>query len=158
MPSGNYRTAAARPGRDADRAATVGALRERPYPPVAGLGTSLLEEWMSPDDLGATAHHHLSPLGGLFPGDRTRPDAAAPADIATRTTALPAARGMDGLGRAGARHPQRRARPENARQGTPIEVRVLGGGGTMTCVGHAGRSRTVRRRGGGSVTLRDVAR
>jgi hypothetical protein len=62
---------------------------------------------MSPDDLGATAHRHLSPIAG---------------------------------------------------HGTPTEVRARGGGGTMTCVGHPGMARTVRRRPGGAVTLRDLAR
>ncbi|MGV4983759.1 hypothetical protein ACVB8X_05755 [Streptomyces sp. NRAIS4] len=41
---------------------------------------------------------------------------------------------------------------------TDTEVRIRGVGGTMTCVGYAGTSRTARRRPGGSVTLRDFAR
>lgn len=43
------------------------------------------------------------------------------------------------------------------RDGKPTEVRMRSIGGTMTSVGYAGTSRTVRLNPGGSVTLKDVA-
>ncbi|MER6433581.1 MULTISPECIES: hypothetical protein [unclassified Streptomyces] len=46
----------------------------------------------------------------------------------------------------------------NRRDGGPAEVRIRGGGGTMTSVGYAGTSRTARMRPVGSVTVRDLAR
>ncbi|WP_333763910.1 hypothetical protein [Streptomyces sp. IBSBF 2390] len=46
----------------------------------------------------------------------------------------------------------------NRRDGRPAEVRIRGGGGTMTSVGYAGTSRTARIRPVGSVTVRDLAR
>jgi Glycosyl hydrolase family 65, N-terminal domain len=248
---GNYRTAAAELGRDAEYAATIGALRERLYLPVASPKTGWLEEWMSPDNLGETTHRHLSPLVGLFPGDRIRPDGSTPDDIVTGATALLTARGMDSFGWANAWRALCWARLKNAgkayqlvlnnlrpsedgsngtapdlfdiyqveqgrgifqidanlgtpaavaemllysrpgrlellpalpdawaaagsvtgagarggfvvdlhwRNGTPTEVRIRSVGGTMTSVGYAGTSRTVRLRPGGSVTLRDFAR
>lgn len=248
---GNYRTAAAELGRDADHAATIGALRERLYLPVVSPKTGWLEEWMSPDNLGETTHRHLSPLIGLFPGDRIRPDGSTPADIVTGATALLTARGMDSFGWANAWRALCWARLKNAgkayqlvvnnlrpsedggngtapnlfdiyqveqgrgifqidanfgtpaavtemllysrpgrlellpalpdawaaagsvtgagarggfvvdlhwKDGKPTEVRIRSVGGTMTSVGYAGTSRTVRMRPGGSVTLRDLAR
>lgn len=44
------------------------------------------------------------------------------------------------------------------RDGRPTEVRIRSIGGTMTSVGYAGTSRTVRVRPGESVTIRDLAR
>ncbi|KOV64217.1 glycosyl hydrolase family 95 catalytic domain-containing protein [Streptomyces sp. MMG1121] len=248
---GNYRTAAAELGRDADHARTIGDLRERLYLPVVSPKTGWLEEWMSPDNLGETTHRHLSPLIGLFPGDRIRPDGSTPADIVAGATALLTARGMDSFGWANAWRALCWARLKNAdkayqlvvtnlrpsengangtapnlfdiyeasqgrgifqidanfgtpaavaemllysrpgrlellpalpdawaaagsmsgagarggfvvdlawRDGTPTEVRIRSIGGTMTSVGYAGTSRTVRMRPGETVTLRDLAR
>ncbi|SEC32746.1 alpha-L-fucosidase 2 [Streptomyces sp. 2231.1] len=248
---GNYRTAAALLRRDAGYADTVGALRERLYLPVVSPKTGRLEEWMSPDDLGETTHRHLSPLVGLFPGDRIRPDGSTPAGIVTGATALLLSRGMDSFGWANAWRALCWARLKNAdnayrlignnlrpstgggngtapnlfdiyqtepgrgifqidanlgtpaavaemllysrpghlellpalpgawaaagsvtgagarggflvdlswRDGKPTEVRIRSVGGTMTSVGYAGTSRTVRMRPGGSVTIRDLVR
>ncbi|WP_055585597.1 glycosyl hydrolase family 95 catalytic domain-containing protein [Streptacidiphilus griseoplanus] len=99
---GNYRTATRVLGRDADHSRTVDGLRERLYLPVVSPTTGWLEEWMSPDNLGETTHRHLSPLFGLFPGDRIRPDASTPKDILDGATALLTARGMDSFGWANA--------------------------------------------------------
>ncbi|MEU6773621.1 glycoside hydrolase N-terminal domain-containing protein [Streptomyces sp. NPDC046759] len=246
---GNFRTAAADLGRDADHAETVGALRDRLYLPVVSPKTGWLEEWMSPDNLGETTHRHLSPLVGLFPGDRIRPDGSTPADIVTGATALLTARGTDSFGWANAWRALCWARLKNAgkayqlvmnnlrpsengsngtapnlfdiyqveqgrgifqidanlgtpaavaemllysrpghlevlpalpdawaaagsmtgagarggfvvdlhwRDAKPTEVRIRSIGGTMTSVGYAGTSRTVRVRPGGTVTLRDL--
>ncbi|WP_225825472.1 glycosyl hydrolase family 95 catalytic domain-containing protein [Streptomyces naphthomycinicus] len=248
---GNYRTAAAELGRDADYARAVGALRDRLHLPAVSPETGWLEEWMSPDNLGETTHRHLSPLVGLFPGDRIRPDGSTPAGIVAGATALLTARGMNSFGWANAwralcwarlKNPDKayqlvvnNLRPSTGggngsapnlfdiyevaqgrgifqidanfgtpaavtemllysrpghlellpalpdawaaagsltgagarggflvdldwRDGRPTEVRIRSVGGTMTSVGHAGTSRTVRVRPGETVTLRDFAR
>ncbi|GHH79182.1 hypothetical protein GCM10018793_31350 [Streptomyces sulfonofaciens] len=95
---GNYHTATEVLGRDSAHRAAVDALRERLYLPVVSPKTGWLEEWMSPDNLGETTHRHLSPLIGLFPGDRIRPDDSTPKDILDGATALLTARGMNSYG------------------------------------------------------------
>ncbi|SOD90512.1 glycoside hydrolase N-terminal domain-containing protein [Streptomyces sp. Ag109_G2-15] len=248
---GNFRTAAAELGRDTEYARTIGALRDRLHLPAVSPKTGWLEEWMSPDNLGETTHRHLSPLVGLFPGDRIRPDGSTPADIVAGATALLTARGMDSFGWANAwralcwarlKNPDKayrlivnNLRPSSGgsngtapnlfdiyqveqgrgifqidanfgtpaaavemllysrpgrlellpalpeawaaagsltgagarggfvvdlrwRDGKPTEVRIRSIGGTMTSVGYAGTSRTVRLEPGESVTLKDLAR
>ncbi|KUM99579.1 hypothetical protein AQI95_38295 [Streptomyces yokosukanensis] len=95
---GNYLTATRVLGRDTSYGATVDGLRRRLYLPVVSPKTGWLEEWMSPDNLGETTHRHLSPLFGLFPGDRIRPDDSTPKDILAGATALLTARGMNSYG------------------------------------------------------------
>ncbi|MEU9392852.1 glycoside hydrolase N-terminal domain-containing protein [Streptomyces sp. NPDC048324] len=99
---GNYLVAAAALKRDGGFAQTVAGLRKRLYLPQVSPKTGWLEEWMSPDNLGETTHRHLSPLVGLFPGDRIRPDGSTPADIVAGATALLTARGMNSFGWANA--------------------------------------------------------
>jgi alpha-L-fucosidase 2 len=99
---GNYTEAAAVLHRDADYAHTIAALREKLYLPQVSAKTGWLEEWMSPDNLGETTHRHLSPLVGLFPGDRIRPDGSTPKDIVDGATALLTARGTESFGWANA--------------------------------------------------------
>lgn len=99
---GHFHTATEVLGRDAAYRATVDGLRERLYLPVVSPTTGWLEEWMSPDNLGETTHRHLSPLFGLFPGDRIRPDDSTPKDILDGATALLTARGMNSFGWANA--------------------------------------------------------
>ncbi|MCX5059846.1 glycoside hydrolase family 95 protein [Streptomyces sp. NBC_00452] len=99
---GNYCTAAAELQWDNAYAATVSGLRKQLYLPQVSPKTGWLEEWMSPDNLGETTHRHLSPLVGLFPGDRIRPDGSTPADIVAGATALLTARGMESFGWANA--------------------------------------------------------
>ncbi|MFE9353136.1 glycoside hydrolase N-terminal domain-containing protein [Streptomyces olivaceoviridis] len=132
---GNYRTAARELGRDAGYARTVGALRDKLYLPVVSPKTGRLQEWMSPDDLGETTHRHLSPLVGLFPGDRIRPDGSTPADIVTGATALLTARGMNSFGWANAWRALCWARLKNADKAYQLVVTNLrpstgGGNGT----------------------------
>ncbi|MEW2549703.1 glycoside hydrolase N-terminal domain-containing protein [Streptomyces sp. NPDC047002] len=98
---GNYLTASRDLGRDRAYARTVAALRDRLYLPRVSPTTGRLEEWMSPDDLGETEHRHLSPLIGLFPGDRIRQD-GTPEDILTGVRNLLTARGMNSYGWANA--------------------------------------------------------
>ncbi|WP_031099539.1 MULTISPECIES: glycosyl hydrolase family 95 catalytic domain-containing protein [unclassified Streptomyces] len=134
---GNYRTAARELGRDAGYARTIGALRDKLYLPVVSPKTGLLEEWMSPDDLGETTHRHLSPLVGLFPGDRIRPDGSTPADIVTGATALLTARGMNSFGWANAWRALCWARLKNADKAYQLVVTNLrpstdGGNGTAS--------------------------
>ncbi|MEV6791880.1 glycoside hydrolase N-terminal domain-containing protein [Streptomyces sp. NPDC051320] len=99
---GNYRTTTEALGKDAGYRRTVDGLRARLYLPVVSPKTGWLEEWMSPDNLGETTHRHLSPLIGLFPGDRIRPDDSTPKDILEGATALLTARGMNNFGWANA--------------------------------------------------------
>ncbi|MFE9622623.1 glycoside hydrolase N-terminal domain-containing protein [Streptomyces sp. NPDC006527] len=99
---GHYCVAAAELGKDAGYADTIASLRGRLYLPQVSPKTGRLEEWMSPDDLGETTHRHLSPLVGLFPGDRIRPDGSTPEEIVDGATALLTARGMNSFGWANA--------------------------------------------------------
>ncbi|WP_326609453.1 glycoside hydrolase family 95 protein [Streptomyces scopuliridis] len=98
----NYRATTETLGRDTGYGRTVDRLRERLYLPVVSPKTGWLEEWMSPDNLGETTHRHLSPLVGLFPGDRIRPDGSTPKEIVDGATALLDARGMNSFGWANA--------------------------------------------------------
>ncbi len=98
---GAYRQACAVLGRDADFSRTVGALRDRLYLPEVSPKTGWLQEWMSPDNLGETTHRHLSPLMGLFPGDRIRPGAVS-GELLKGTTELLTARGTESFGWANA--------------------------------------------------------
>ncbi|MDT4988497.1 MAG: hypothetical protein QOI74_2591 [Micromonosporaceae bacterium] len=95
---GNYHTATTVLGEDAAYRTTIDGLRDRLYLPVVSPTTGWLEEWMTPDNLGETTHRHLSPLFGLFPGDRIRPDDSTPKDILDGATALLTARGMTSFG------------------------------------------------------------
>lgn len=99
---GNYCAAAAELKKDTGFADTVAALRKRLYLPQVSPTTGWLEEWMSPDNLGETTHRHLSPLVGLFPGDRIRPDGSTPAALVEGATTLLTARGMESFGWANA--------------------------------------------------------
>ncbi|MDT0546312.1 glycoside hydrolase N-terminal domain-containing protein [Streptomyces sp. NPDC021354] len=99
---GNYAEAAAVLGKDAGYARTVTGLRDRLYLPRVSPTTGWLEEWMSPDNLGETTHRHLSPLVGLFPGDRIRPDGSTPKEIVDGARALLTARGTKSFGWANA--------------------------------------------------------
>lgn len=98
----HYQTAAQILGQDSGYRQTVGGLQQRLYLPVVSPTTGWLEEWMTPDNLGDPQHRHLSPLFGLFPGDRIRPDSSTPADIVAGATALLTARGMNSYGWANA--------------------------------------------------------
>jgi alpha-L-fucosidase 2 len=99
---GDYQTVTQVLGEDTGYGKTIDGLRQRLYLPVVSPKTGWLEEWMSPDNLGETTHRHLSPLIGLFPGDRIRPDDSTPKDILDGATALLTARGMNSFGWANA--------------------------------------------------------
>jgi alpha-L-fucosidase 2 len=66
----NFLEAAAVLRRDEAYAKTIGDARAQLYLPEVSDVTGWLEEWMTPDNLGDPQHRHLSPLFGLFPGDR----------------------------------------------------------------------------------------
>jgi alpha-L-fucosidase 2 len=99
---GHYRTACAVLNKDAAYRDTIASLQERLYLPRVSPKTGWLEEWMSPDNLGETTHRHLSPLIGLFPGDRLRPDGSTPKELIDGATALLTARGSESFGWANA--------------------------------------------------------
>ena len=95
----NYRTAAAVLGRDGSFAGTVGSLQSQLYLPQVSPVTGWLEEWMTPDNLDTSdiTHRHLSPLIGLFPGDRISTE-AGPSALITGAENLLTARGMESFG------------------------------------------------------------
>jgi alpha-L-fucosidase 2 len=97
----NYRTASDVLRKDGRFRAEIGDLQDMLYLPEVSPASGRLEEWMSPDDLGETTHRHLSPLMGLFPGDRIRPG-AVPESILDGARTLLTARGMDSFGWANA--------------------------------------------------------
>ncbi|MFF0463802.1 glycosyl hydrolase family 95 catalytic domain-containing protein [Streptomyces mexicanus] len=122
---GNYRTATEVLGRDTAYGTVVDGLRQRLYLPVVSPTTGWLEEWMSPDNLGESTHRHLSPLIGLFPGDRIRPDDSTPKDILAGATALLTARGMNSYGWANAWRSLCWARLKNAEKAYQLVVTNL---------------------------------
>ncbi|HEU0276589.1 MAG TPA: glycoside hydrolase N-terminal domain-containing protein [Rhodanobacteraceae bacterium] len=83
--------------RDAAYAQSIAGLRDRLYLPEVSPLTGWLEEWMTPKDLGSPTHRHLSPLIGLFPGDRITPE-GSPAALVAGARRLLAARGMHSFG------------------------------------------------------------
>jgi alpha-L-fucosidase 2 len=83
--------------RDVELAANLAAMQDKLYLPQVSPKTGWLEEWMSPDNLGETTHRHLSPLIGLYPGDRISAD-TSPAALLDGVQALLTARGMDSYG------------------------------------------------------------
>ncbi|MEY9931737.1 alpha-L-fucosidase 2 [Catenulispora sp. GP43] len=95
----NYQNAARILGRDSAYAAVVASLQSRLYLPQVSTVTGWLEEWMTPDNLDTSdlTHRHLSPLIGLFPGDRITADASPPA-LLTGVTNLLTARGTASYG------------------------------------------------------------
>jgi len=97
----NLQTASSVLGRDAGYRRTIGDLQDQLYLPKVSPKSGWLEEWRSPDNLGETTHRHLSPLIGLFPGDRLRPG-AVDTSILDGAKALLTARGMDSFGWANA--------------------------------------------------------
>ncbi|MGW3173385.1 glycosyl hydrolase family 95 catalytic domain-containing protein [Streptomyces sp. NPDC001153] len=132
---GDYHTATQVLGKDTSYSATIDGLRRRLYLPVVSPRTGWLEEWMSPDNLGETTHRHLSPLIGLFPGDRIRPDDSTPKDILAGATALLTARGMNSYGWSNAWRSLCWARLKNAEKAYQLVVNNLkpsvnGGNGT----------------------------
>jgi alpha-L-fucosidase 2 len=95
----NYRQAADILDRDAAFASQVAGLQARLYLPQISPLYGWLEEWMTPQTLdpGDDQHRHLSPLIGLFPGDRITADAGTPALLAGAANLL-GARGMNNFG------------------------------------------------------------
>ncbi|MDY0812648.1 glycosyl hydrolase family 95 catalytic domain-containing protein [Kitasatospora purpeofusca] len=120
----NYREAATRLGRDTAYATTIGGLQDRLYLPEVSATSGWLEEWMSDDNLGETTHRHLSPLAGLFPGDRVNLQDSPPATIAG-ATALLTARGMVSFGWASAWRALCWARLKNADKAYQLVLAVM---------------------------------
>lgn len=94
---GKYRIATDVLRRDQAYGRTISALRARLYLPEVSPTTGMLQEWKSPDNLGETAHRHLSGLIGFFPGDRIRVDGDHPELVeGVRQTLI--TRGMESFG------------------------------------------------------------
>ncbi|GHH33493.1 glycoside hydrolase family 95 protein [Lentzea cavernae] len=94
---GKYRIATDVLRRDQSYGRKMSALREKLYLPVVSPKTGMLQEWMSPDDLGETTHRHLSPLVGFFPGDRVNRD-DSPAAVVEGVKQHLITRGMESFG------------------------------------------------------------
>jgi alpha-L-fucosidase 2 len=120
----NYRTACAELGQDSHYRTVIRDLQEQLYMPKVSPASGWLEEWMSPDNLGETTHRHLSPLIGMFPGDRIRPGGVSDTILAGATTLL-TARGMDSFGWANAWRAACWARLKNAGNAYQLVVHNL---------------------------------
>ncbi|SFR26129.1 alpha-L-fucosidase 2 [Lentzea waywayandensis] len=94
---GKYRIATDVLRRDQAYGRRMSGLRDRLYLPVVSPKTGMLQEWMSPDDLGETTHRHLSPLVGFFPGDRINRD-DSPAALIEGVKQHLITRGMESFG------------------------------------------------------------
>lgn len=93
----NIRTASEVLDRDQAYAETVAGLQARLYLPQVSPTTGMLQEWMSPDDLGEKTHRHLSGLVGFFPGDRINTD-TSPKELIDGVRNTLVVRGMDSYG------------------------------------------------------------
>lgn len=99
----NYRKACGVLGTDAAYAATVKSLQDRLFLPEVSTdaSTPYLEEWMQAPttwgDDGGLTHRHLSPLIGLFPGDRINTD-TSPTALVDGARGLLTARGLNSYG------------------------------------------------------------
>lgn len=96
----NYRKACNVLSTDATYAATVKDLQDRLYLPEVSTNpaTPYLEEWMqAPNTWEDLGHRHLSPLAGLFPGDRINTD-TSPAALLAGARGLLTARGLNSFG------------------------------------------------------------
>ncbi|MFS8097200.1 glycoside hydrolase family 95 protein [Lentzea alba] len=94
---GKYRIATDVLRRDQAYGRKMSALRDRLYLPEVSPKTGMLQEWMTPDDIGETTHRHLSPLVGFFPGDRINRD-DSPAALIEGVKQLLITRGMESYG------------------------------------------------------------
>lgn len=106
---------------------------------------------MSPDNLGATTHRYPSPLVGLFPGDRIRPDGRTPTGIVDGAATLFTACGRESSGRADAWRGLCRVGLKNAGSacGPAVDhLRPSSGGGYGTAPGPFGTHPVGQRRGG----------
>ncbi|MFJ4914252.1 glycosyl hydrolase family 95 catalytic domain-containing protein [Streptomyces sp. NPDC088726] len=120
----HFEEACALLGRDARYGAAVAKMRKRLYLPEVSPETGWLQEWMSPENLGETEHRHLSPLIGLFPGDRIRAGAVSD-ELLAGATALLTARGMENFGWANAWRAMCWARLKNADNAYQLVVNNL---------------------------------
>jgi len=120
----NYQTACAELGQDKQYSLVVRDLQDQLYLPEVSPTTGWLEEWMTPDNLGDPTHRHLSPLIGLFPGDRIRTGNVSDAIVKGATNLL-TARGMDSYGWANAWRSLCWSRLKNADNAYQLVVRNL---------------------------------
>ncbi|MCL2541799.1 MAG: glycoside hydrolase family 95 protein [Nocardioidaceae bacterium] len=92
-----YRRAARLLGVDGAYADRLDEMQARLHLPRPSSRTGHLEEWCGEDDLGEADHRHLSPLVGLFPGDRINLR-DTPRVVVDAARELLHARGMEGYG------------------------------------------------------------
>lgn len=120
----NLQTASRVLGREPEYAATIKGLQERLHLPRVSKKTGWLQEWMTDDNLGDTTHRHLSPLVGVFPGDRINTD-DSPKEIIDGVRNMLIARGMDSYGWAVAWRSLCWARLKNANRAYRTVLNVL---------------------------------
>ncbi|WP_371930271.1 glycosyl hydrolase family 95 catalytic domain-containing protein [Streptomyces poriferorum] len=125
----NYRTAAAKLGKDASYASTFAGLQSKLYMPEVSTTSGWLEEWMSNDNLGETTHRHLSAHVGLFPGDRINLQ-DSPDSLIRGATKLLEARGLASYGWASAWRAMCWARLKHADKAYDLMLSVLNPSGT----------------------------
>lgn len=131
----NLQTASRVLGRDAEYASMIEGLQDRLHLPRVSAKTGWLQEWMTDDNLGDTTHRHLSPLVGVFPGDRINTD-DSPEEIIDGVRNMLIARGMDSYGWATSWRGLCWARLKNANRAYRTVLNVIKpslGGSNGTC-------------------------
>lgn len=123
----NYRKACLILARDATYAATIKSLQDQLYLPQINTAVTphQLQEWMSPTTTGEATHRHLSPLVGLFPGDRINTDTTATA-VVDAAEGLLTARGLQSYGWATAWRSLCWSRLKNADKAYQTVLNVIG--------------------------------
>ncbi|MBG6134094.1 glycosyl hydrolase family 95 catalytic domain-containing protein [Longispora fulva] len=123
-----YRKACDILGVDATYAATIKGLQDKLFLPEVSTDpqTPYLEEWMqAPTTWGDLQHRHLSPLAGLFPGDRITTD-ASPTALVNGARGLLTARGLNSYGWATAWRSLCWSRLKNAANAYQTVLNVIG--------------------------------
>ncbi|WP_026413412.1 glycosyl hydrolase family 95 catalytic domain-containing protein [Actinomadura oligospora] len=123
----NYRKACNILTRDATYAATIKGLQDNLYLPQVSttVTPNRLQEWMDPNTWGDLTHRHLSPLVGLFPGDRINKD-TSPTALVDGAQALLTARGLSSFGWATAWRSLCWSRLKNADSAYQTVLNVIG--------------------------------
>ncbi|MER5488260.1 glycoside hydrolase N-terminal domain-containing protein [Streptomyces sp. NPDC002812] len=123
----NYRKACNILAKDAAYGATVKGLQDKLYLPQVSttVTPNRLQEWMDPNTWGEAQHRHLSPLIGLFPGDRINKD-TSPTALVDGAKALLENRGLNSFGWATAWRSLCWSRLKNADKAYQTVLNVIG--------------------------------